>query len=139
MSRGRSYPDDPTIQFVGEPYKTRRSKQNKRAKCRYYREASFSAKAPIRTQPFSFPGGGELCLQPQIARTPHFSAVAFQAPNDDISVVVINVGDAHPLQWPDFDQLKEKEGTSDVRGYKLQVQVTMLNKPLTGVELVRLM
>lgn len=57
-----------------------------------YDGQGFPDNFPVRTLP-SAPGGGELCLQPQIARTPHFSAVAFQAPDDSVSLVVINVGD----------------------------------------------
>jgi glucosylceramidase len=57
-----------------------------------YDAQGFPGNFPIRTLP-SAPGGGELCLQPQIARTPHFSAVAFQAPDEVVSLVVINVGD----------------------------------------------
>ena len=41
----------------------------------------------------------------------------------------LNVGDAHQLEWPDFAGMKAKE---DV---KLS---TRTNKPMTGVEIVRL-
>ena len=39
-----------------------------------YDEQGFPAAFPVRTLP-SAPGGGELCLQPQIVRMPHFDAV----------------------------------------------------------------
>ena len=39
------------------------------------------------------PYGQELCLQPQIQRTPRFDAVAFQRPDGAVSVVAINNGE----------------------------------------------
>ena len=58
-----------------------------------YDKQGFPGDFPVRTLPDA-PGGGELCLQPQIKRTPHFTAVAFQAPDGAISVVVMNVGES---------------------------------------------
>ena len=34
-----------------------------------------------------------LCLQPQIARVPHFDAVGFLTPDDTVTVVALNIGD----------------------------------------------
>ena len=39
------------------------------------------------------PYGQELCLQPQIQRTPRFDAVAFQTPDGSTALVAINIGD----------------------------------------------
>ena len=49
--------------------------------------------------PLGFPvrklsdSGGELCLQPQIVRVPHFDAVAFQTPEGYNTLIAINIGD----------------------------------------------
>ena len=47
---------------------------------------------PVRTSGGA-PGGGGLCLQPQIVRLPHFDAVAFEQPSGDVTVIVMNIGD----------------------------------------------
>ena len=67
-----------------------------------YDAQGFPDNFPVRTLP-SAPGGGELCLQPQIVRTPHFSAVAFKTPEEVISLVVMNVGD-HAVDFTLVDQ-----------------------------------
>ena len=41
---------------------------------------------PVRT-------ADSLCLQPQIARVPHFDAVGFLTPDDTVTVVALNIGD----------------------------------------------
>ena len=62
-----------------------------------YDAQGFPANFPIRTLP-SAPGGNELCLQPQIARLPHFDAVAFAAPDGSVSLVAMNIGD-NPVEF----------------------------------------
>jgi len=46
---------------------------------------------------------GELCLQPQIVRTPHFDSVAFITPDKHISVVAINLGE-EPVEFTLYDE-----------------------------------
>ena len=57
-----------------------------------YDAQGFPSNFPVRTLP-SAPGSGELCLQPQIVRLPHFDAVAFETPEGSISLVALNIGD----------------------------------------------
>lgn len=52
-----------------------------------YDQGGFPSNFPIRTQE------GELCLQPQIQRLPHFDAVAFEQPDGQISLIAMNMGD----------------------------------------------
>ena len=52
----------------------------------------FPHQFPLRTLPTA-PGGGGLCLQPQVVRVPHFDAVAFLLPDGSRTLVAINVGD----------------------------------------------
>lgn len=57
---------------------------------------------PVRTLAAA-PGGGDLCLQPQIVQTPHFDAVAFQSPDGSVALVAMNVGD-NPQQFTIVDK-----------------------------------
>ena len=52
-----------------------------------YDGQGFPANFPVRTD-------DGLCLQPQITRTPHFDAVAFITPDDHVSLVAMNLGEA---------------------------------------------
>ena len=54
--------------------------------------------------------GGELCLQPQIVRVPHFDAVAFQTPDGHNTLIAINVGDV-PVEF----NLVDKQARAGVR------------------------
>ena len=47
--------------------------------------------------------GGELCLQPQIARMPRFDAVAFQTPAGETALVAMNIGD-EPIEFSLVDK-----------------------------------
>ena len=74
-------------------------------------QQGFPTSFPVRTLP-SAPGGGELCLQPQIVRMPHFDAVAFQDKEGGVAVVVMNVGD-HPIDFTLVDKVA-KHGVRDL-------------------------
>jgi len=52
----------------------------------------FPDQFPLRTLPTA-PGGGGLCLQPQVVRVPHFDAVSFLLPDGSRTLVAMNVGD----------------------------------------------
>jgi len=57
-----------------------------------YDGQGFPGNFPVKTLSTA-PGGGDLCLSPQIVRMPHFDAVAFQAPSGDVALVAMNTGD----------------------------------------------
>lgn len=70
-----------------------------------YDAQGFPSNFPVKTLPTA-PGGGELCLQPQIVRMPHFDAVAFQAPDGDVALVAMNTGD-HAVEFTLVDKVTE--------------------------------
>jgi hypothetical protein len=67
-----------------------------------YDSQGFPDNFPVRTLPGA-PGGGELCLQPQIVRLPHFDAVAFELPDKSVSLVLMNIGD-QPVEFSLVDK-----------------------------------
>ena len=64
-----------------------------------YDGQGFPDNFPIRT----LPSVGQLCLQPQIVRVPHFDAVAFETPDKNVSLITINIGD-QPIEFSLVDK-----------------------------------
>ena len=63
-----------------------------------YDRQGFPNSFPVRTLSSASGGRGQLCLQPQIVRLPHFDAVAFETPDKGVSLVTMNIGD-QPVEF----------------------------------------